>query len=299
MLKRTSAWSSSAHSSWSCSRAHRSRRLSARTIRVVPTIEQDLALALELADIADSITIKHHGASDLVIETKPDLTPVTEADRAVELALRERIAAARPSDAVLGEEYGVSERAGPPALDHRPDRRHQELHPRDVDLVDADRARGRRRNRGRGGRDAGARAPVVGVSRRGRVCRRASDPRFGDRLAGRGAARVERDPGMGRGGSTRSADRAGASVLADPWRRGRLAVHAGRRGRSRDRARPERVAVGPRGGQGDRRGGRRAVHGPGAASPPPTAAAGSRATALCTTRRWHSSEPDSPHDAAR
>ena len=113
MLKRTSAWSSSTHSSWSCSglivvgdylpvRSASCRRLN-----------EDLALALELADIADSITIKHHGASDLVVETKPDLTPVTEADRAVELALRERIAAARPSDAVLGEEYGVAERAGP------------------------------------------------------------------------------------------------------------------------------------------------------------------------------------------
>ena len=32
---------------------------------------------------------------------------------------------------------------------------------------------------------------------------------------------------------------------------------------------------------------------------PPTAAAGSRPTAWCTTRRWRSSEPDSPHDAAR
>jgi histidinol-phosphatase len=79
----------------------------------VPTIEEDLALALELADIADSITMKRFGASDLAIETKPDLTPVTEADRAAELALRERLAAARPSDAVLGEEYGLTEGAGP------------------------------------------------------------------------------------------------------------------------------------------------------------------------------------------
>jgi histidinol-phosphatase len=79
----------------------------------VPTIEEDLALALELADIADSITMKRFGASDLAIETKPDLTPVTEADRTAELALRERLAAARPSDAVLGEEYGLTEGAGP------------------------------------------------------------------------------------------------------------------------------------------------------------------------------------------
>lgn len=50
-------------------------------------------------------------AADLVVSTKPDLTPVTEADRAAERALREGIAAARPGDAVLGEEYG-SEGAG-------------------------------------------------------------------------------------------------------------------------------------------------------------------------------------------
>jgi histidinol-phosphatase len=43
---------------------------------------------------------------DLVVSTKPDLTPVTEADRSVERALRERIGAARPGHAVMGEEYG-------------------------------------------------------------------------------------------------------------------------------------------------------------------------------------------------
>ncbi|MGO9819805.1 MAG: inositol monophosphatase family protein [Solirubrobacteraceae bacterium] len=78
----------------------------------MPTLEEDLALALALADLADSITIERFGATDLAVETKPDLTPVTDADRAVELALRERIAAARPSDAVLGEEYGVTGGAG-------------------------------------------------------------------------------------------------------------------------------------------------------------------------------------------
>jgi len=44
------------------------------------------------------------GAGDLVVETKPDLTPVTEADRAVEEALRRRIGAERPGHGVLGEE---------------------------------------------------------------------------------------------------------------------------------------------------------------------------------------------------
>src|SRR5205807_4199793 len=47
-------------------------------------------------------------ADDRAIETKPDLTPVTEADRAVELAVRARLAEVRPADSVLGEEYGTS-----------------------------------------------------------------------------------------------------------------------------------------------------------------------------------------------
>ena len=72
----------------------------------------DLALALELADIADAITVARFGADDLVVETKPDLTPVSEADRAVELALRELIAQRRPGDAVIGEEYGSTDGAG-------------------------------------------------------------------------------------------------------------------------------------------------------------------------------------------
>ncbi len=68
----------------------------------------DLALALELADLADSVTLGRYRAEDLIVETKPDLTPVTEADRAVEHAVRERLAIARPGDSVLGEEYGAS-----------------------------------------------------------------------------------------------------------------------------------------------------------------------------------------------
>ncbi len=66
----------------------------------------DLALALELADVADRITLERYRSEDLAVETKPDATPVTEADRAVERALRDRLAVARPSDAVLGEEFG-------------------------------------------------------------------------------------------------------------------------------------------------------------------------------------------------
>jgi histidinol-phosphatase len=74
--------------------------------------EEDLELALELADRADAITLRRHRAHDLQVETKPDLTPVTEADRAVELALRERLEQVRPADALLGEEFGSGGRAG-------------------------------------------------------------------------------------------------------------------------------------------------------------------------------------------
>jgi histidinol-phosphatase len=66
----------------------------------------DLELALELADVADAMTLGRFRAADLVVETKPDLTPVSEADRAVEQALRERLAVDRPDDHVFGEEFG-------------------------------------------------------------------------------------------------------------------------------------------------------------------------------------------------
>ena len=67
----------------------------------------DLVLALELADLADAITLEHFRAANLAVETKPDLTPVTEADRAVEQTLRKRIAEERPGHGVVGEELGA------------------------------------------------------------------------------------------------------------------------------------------------------------------------------------------------
>jgi histidinol-phosphatase len=73
----------------------------------------DLQLALELADLADAVTLERFRATDLVVETKPDLTPVSEADRAVEQLLRKRIAEERPAHAVLGEEFGTGD--GPAA----------------------------------------------------------------------------------------------------------------------------------------------------------------------------------------
>ena len=66
----------------------------------------DLALALALADAADAVTTARFRALDLRIEAKPDLTPVTDADRDTEQHLRKLLADARPVDAVHGEEFG-------------------------------------------------------------------------------------------------------------------------------------------------------------------------------------------------
>jgi histidinol-phosphatase len=72
----------------------------------VARVSPDLELALRLADAADAISLPRF-RSGLAIETKPDLTPVTEADRAVEAELRRLLAEARPGDAILGEEGGA------------------------------------------------------------------------------------------------------------------------------------------------------------------------------------------------
>jgi histidinol-phosphatase len=66
----------------------------------------DLDLALRLADAADAIALSTFRSRTLVVETKPDRTPVTEADRAVEAELRTILAVERRRDAVLGEEGG-------------------------------------------------------------------------------------------------------------------------------------------------------------------------------------------------
>jgi histidinol-phosphatase len=74
-----------------------------------PTLatRDDLSLALHLSDIADEISTARFRASDLRVETKPDLTPVSDADRAVETAIRTKLAELRPGDAIVGEEFGA------------------------------------------------------------------------------------------------------------------------------------------------------------------------------------------------
>ena len=69
-------------------------------------LDDDLALALSLADAADAITMARFLAADLSVSTKPDLTPVSDADRSVETTIRDIVDARRPGDAVLGEEFG-------------------------------------------------------------------------------------------------------------------------------------------------------------------------------------------------
>ena len=72
------------------------------------SVADDLALAFELADVADAISMERFRAHDLKIDAKPDLSPVTEADRAIETYVRERIGAERPDHSIIGEEFGVA-----------------------------------------------------------------------------------------------------------------------------------------------------------------------------------------------
>ena len=70
-------------------------------------LDGDLDLALRLADLADGISGERFRSRDLQVATKPDRTFVTDADTAVERAVRDALAAERPADGILGEEYGT------------------------------------------------------------------------------------------------------------------------------------------------------------------------------------------------
>lgn len=66
----------------------------------------DLSLALELADIAQAISLSRYGAADLKVDSKPDLTPVSDADKLAEEKIREHLDKVAPQDGVIGEEFG-------------------------------------------------------------------------------------------------------------------------------------------------------------------------------------------------
>lgn len=72
------------------------------------TYQADLDLALELADVADAISLERFRALDLHVESKPDRSPVTDADKSVEQAITKVLAAKAANDALIGEEYGTS-----------------------------------------------------------------------------------------------------------------------------------------------------------------------------------------------
>jgi len=69
-----------------------------------PRYDDDLRMALSIADQVDSFTMTRFGAADLRVETKPDLTPVTDADSEAERIVRAQLGRTRPRDAVIGEE---------------------------------------------------------------------------------------------------------------------------------------------------------------------------------------------------
>ncbi|WP_156759381.1 inositol monophosphatase family protein [Microbacterium karelineae] len=71
-----------------------------------PSLADDLALALRLADAADAETMPRFDTVDLEVSRKADRSHVTEADLASERAIRDLIEAERPDDAIFGEEFG-------------------------------------------------------------------------------------------------------------------------------------------------------------------------------------------------
>ena len=70
---------------------------------------RDIELLKELADSGDAISMERYSAQDLVVETKPDSTPVTDADRSVEEMIRKTLSIQRPGDLIVGEEFGSPE----------------------------------------------------------------------------------------------------------------------------------------------------------------------------------------------
>ncbi|MDO4254177.1 MAG: histidinol-phosphatase [Kocuria sp.] len=77
-------------------------------MRSPSTYTDDLRLAHVLADTVDALTMRRFKAQDLLVETKPDLTPVTDADREAEQIIRTQLSRARHRDSIVGEEFGTT-----------------------------------------------------------------------------------------------------------------------------------------------------------------------------------------------
>ena len=220
----------------------------------------ELALALELADVADAITLPRFRSSTLRVDHKADRTEVTVADRSSEAAIR-------PADRRAAGPRGARRGGGP----HRPPGATARwiVDPIDgtsnyvrgiPDLGDADRPRARRRARGRG--RLGARLGPALVGGQGSSARSRTAIGSGSRRWPTWPRPISRTATSARSTTTATATRWSPSPAACGGRgAGRLLdARAGGRGRLRRRRRARREPVGSRRGPGHRGGGRRTVH---------------------------------------
>ena len=227
---------------------------------------EDMRLAHVLADQADSISLDRFKAQDLKVDTKPDLTPVTDADRAVEEMLRITLSRARTRDAVMGEEFGTT--------GHGP--RRWVLDPIDgtknfvrgvpvwatlISLFDGDEPVVGLVSA------PGAEQALVGGEGRRRVDRPSAGvgdplPGLGGRRAGRREPVLLQPVRLGGARPARRLPRPHPLGLADPRLRRLLELLPAGRGCGRHRLRARGVALGHRGARRDRPRGRRPVHRP-------------------------------------
>ena len=204
-------------------------------------LTDDLRLAHLLADDADSISMSRFKALDLHVTAKPDLTPVSDADTAVEEALRRTLGRARPRDAVQGEElddtgWGPRRWVIDPIDGTKNFVRGVPVWATLISLLINDQVVARR------GQRPGAQSPLVGQCRRRRVRGQVvdvgqRDPRL---RCGRDRGRLAElrvDLALGGGGSGPAVRRSAADLLADPGVRGLLVLHAAGRGRGGHRLR--------------------------------------------------------------
>jgi len=109
---------------------------------VAAAVADRLAVALAAARVAGADTLGWFQGAGLVVDTKADASPVTQADRAAEAILRRELLGAFPDDAFLGEETGAT--PGVSGWECRPDRRHQVVCHWQAPLWDAGRAAAQR-----------------------------------------------------------------------------------------------------------------------------------------------------------
>ena len=193
-----------------------------------PSLKDLLSVAADAAYLAGRRTLAYFNA-EVAVEHKPDDTPVTRADREAEQVIRERVARFFPGP--LDRRRGARGDRGQPRLqvDHRPDRRHQVVHPRRAAVRRADRRRGsrpaeRRRDLLPGHRRAGRRRRRAGlhVERADRpACRRVDRLEDATLLAGSITRALARSDAYGKLATAREAEPRVGRRLRLPARRHR------------------------------------------------------------------------------